>query len=714
MHYGRVEAAESDPATLKWLRATAWAATVVPLVIFIAACGYLYWSAMRDARFEVERATLVAREHAQKILETNVALISRVLDLVRDQPDDTLLAREREIHETLARMSADVPQLQGIFILSRNGRMIATDRVFPAPHDIDYTDRELFRHHRDGKAQPLITEVLKSRATGEPFFDMSMRRSTSAGTFDGAISTSLRPEYFHRFYRQLANDDPNVAVALVRDDGAVLASWPTSPTPVDNPAQASIRWAVDLPAGVSRGPILEGDEGIRAVERVGSYPIRVVSWIPMRAVVAPWHTQVALLGAVALLIAIALTLVARVAIRKVQRSIDAYDRLNEEVGRREHAETVLRQAQKLEALGRLTGGVAHDFNNLLMVIQTNAHLLKRRNEQSLAASSEIAAIERATTAGSKLTRQLLSFSRSQPFREEVIELQAVIPGSVDMLRTAIGSRIEVSCTVDPDTRRVAVDPAEFELALLNLALNARDAMPSHGTLAIRARNASKDDAIDMPAPAVIVDVADTGQGIDASVLDRVFEPFFTTKPPGHGTGLGLSQVYGFCLRSGGKVKIESRVGAGTTVRMLLPASSAPSAMPEAVAPRSTTAPGQRVLLVDDNEDVAQSVRNLLQDAGFRVEAAANADEALRLVTSANLGVDVVLSDIVMPGALNGIGLAEELRRIRPRLPVLLMSGYSEEASRAIALGFSIVAKPFSSDTLVRSLQAATAAGAQVR
>jgi signal transduction histidine kinase len=617
MHYAPVEAAESDPATLRWLRATAWAAIVLPLVIFIAACAYLYWAAMRDARFEVERATLVAREHAQKILETNVALISRVLDLVRDQPDDALLARERDIHDTLARMSADVAQLQGIFVLSGRGRLLATDRAFPAPHDIDYTDRELFRHHRDGKAQPLITEVLESRATGEPFFDVSMRRSTGSGVFDGAISTSLRPEYFHRFYRQLANENPNVAVALVRDDGAVLASWPTSPTPGDDPAQSPMRWAVDLASGVSRGPVADGVDAIRAMERVGSYPIRVVSWIPMRAVTAPWHAQVALLGAITLLIAIAVTLVARVAILKAQRSIDAYNRLNEEVGRREHAEIVLRQAQKLEALGRLTGGVAHDFNNLLMVIQTNAHILKRRSEHSLAGSSEIAAIERATTAGSKLTRQLLSFSRSQPFREEVIELTQVLPASVEMLRTAIGSRIEVSCAVEPDTRRIAVDPAEFELALLNLALNARDAMPSHGTLAIHARNASTHEAVDVAGPAVIVDVTDTGQGIGAAILDRVFEPFFTTKPAGHGTGLGLSQVYGFCTRSGGKVKIESRLGVGTTVRMLLPASAAPAATPEPAAPRIATAQGQRVLLVDDNEDVASSIRNLLEDAGYR-------------------------------------------------------------------------------------------------
>jgi two-component system NtrC family sensor kinase len=250
-----------------------------------------------------------------------------------------------------------------------------------------------------------------------------------------------------------------------------------------------------------------------------------------------------------------------------------------------------------------------------------------------------------------------------------------------------------------------VDRVQIERLLTNLLSNAIKFTPKGGRVQV---------TVERLASSVEMRIADTGQGIDASILDRVFEPFFTTKPPGHGTGLGLSQVYGFCMRSGGKVKIESRLGAGTKVRMLLPASSAETAIAEPAAPRSTAVGGQRVLLVDDNDDVAQSVRNLLQDAGYRVEAAANADEALRLVTSANLGVDVVLSDIVMPGALNGIGLAEELRRIRPRLPVVLMSGYSEEASRAIALGFSIVAKPFSADTLVRSLQAAAATGAQVR
>jgi signal transduction histidine kinase len=689
-------------STLRWLRAAGWLAAMLPLVMFLAAAAYLYRVDVQRARLAVERVARVAEEHAQKVFETNITLIRRAFDLLGDRPSPDLVADEARLHESLKRMTDGLPQLQGIFINGPEGRMIASNRVFPAPHDIDYTDRDWYKHHRANGAQPYVSEYLTSRTTGEPFFDISMRRTLSDGSFGGVVSASLRPGYFHDFYRQFVGDDNPVGVALVRDDGAVLASWPEPPTASDS--GGGTRWTLKGDAQVSRRQVPGGGDGFLADRAVPGYGVRVVAWMPWSAVLAPWFGQIALLAALMLPISAGLVYLTRVAEQKTRRSLEAYEELRLESGRRQRVEDVLRQAQKLEAVGRLTGGVAHDFNNLLTIVHTNAYLLKR-GPHGLADNAQLAAIGRAVETGTRLTRQLLSFSRAQPLRPETIALQRHLPAALEIIKTAVGSRIRVHCDVHPSCAPVKVDTAELELALLNVCINAKDAMPEGGDLYVAARNAALGEVPGHEDALVVIEVRDVGAGIPPESIEHVFEPFYTTKPVGQGTGLGLSQVYGFCVSTGGTATVASRLGEGTTVRMFVPAASEPAPDDEDARPAAAeTLDGVRVLLVEDNDEVAAATAAALGASGARVTRAVDADDARRKLAGSS-DVDVVLTDIVMPGSMSGIQLAKQLRAERPGLPVVLTSGYSEQTSEAVALGLDVVAKPASPQTLAAAIAA---------
>ena len=694
--------------TLALLRVVMWSAAIVPAVLFAGAATYLHRQVVEGAQARVGGAARIGEEHALKVFETNFALLSRVLDLLDDEDDAALVAREAELHARLKRMGDGLPQLQGIFVVGSDGHMIATNRAFPAPHALDLSDRASFGHHLQGGTAPFISEVLTSRTTGEPFFDVSVRRPRASGNFGGVASTSMAPKYFSAFYRDLAASDSQLNLALLRSDGQLLAGWPKSADSAD----ASGGDSPEIRPASMEGRDAAAQGGVessrfRASRPIGAYPMTVVAWIEEPAVLAPWYRQIALLFALALATGIALFSMSRVALQRTRRSLQAADELRRETINRERVEEALRQAQKLEAMGRLTGGVAHDFNNLLAVVSTNLYLLKHLEPKS-AETPQMAAIERAVKAGTKLTRQLLSFSRRQPLVTEQLLLQERLPDMVELLGQALGSGIAVETELDANAGPVELDAAELELALLNLALNARDAMPDGGHLRIALARAASDPALTTDQSAVVVSVTDTGHGIPEHLRERVFEPFFTTKPAGVGTGLGLSQVYGFVRRAGGSVSLDGAPGKGTTVRMCFPVSTRPkpaSAAGQAVASPSDLT-GLRVLVVDDNDDVAAATLALLVSMGCSVRRLPSGHDALALLTAQASDFDVLLSDVVMPGAIDGIELASRCRMVSPRLMVILMSGYSDSLERAAALGFEVLPKPCAPQTLARVLKRA--------
>ncbi|HEY0526488.1 MAG TPA: PAS domain S-box protein [Stellaceae bacterium] len=394
-------------------------------------------------------------------------------------------------------------------------------------------------------------------------------------------------------------------------------------------------------------------------------------------------------------------------VRDITARKQAEEALRREAQERQRAEEALRQAQKMEALGELTGGVAHDFNNLLMVINGNLELL-RQKAMPAGADRRIEAIERAVRSGEDLTKKLLSFSRRQALQPKIVDLNHRIPKLADLLRHSLRGDIEIRVDVAPDLWPVEVDPGELELALINLAANARDAMPKGGTFSISGRNVTlhgeDENAGDLTGEFVSIAVTDTGTGIPEDIVQRVFEPFFTTKEVGQGTGLGLSQVYGFARQSDGTATVRSRPGMGTTVTLYLPRSTK-SLVPESVE-AALQAPQRglgMVLLVEDNDEVAEVTAALLQQLGYRCERVEGPHPALDKLREGEK-FDLVITDLVMPGGMNGIELARTLRGLYPGLPVLLTTGYSSAARDASSEGFPILKKPYHMAALNRAVR----------
>jgi PAS domain S-box-containing protein len=370
------------------------------------------------------------------------------------------------------------------------------------------------------------------------------------------------------------------------------------------------------------------------------------------------------------------------------------------------AQDQLAQSQKMEALGQLTGGIAHDFNNMIMVVSGNAQLLKERLAGDARNLRAIEAIENAAARGETLTRQLLAFSRRQPLKPMVISLRQRLAEFRDLLASSARSDIELVIDIGRNVWPVAVDVHELELALINLVVNARDAMPEGGRITLAARNIQLEPG-DTPAALsgefVALSVTDTGSGVPPDILPKVFEPFFTTKELDKGTGLGLSQVYGLTHQSGGTVTIASRVGDGTTVAMYLPRSARPlSREPQAdgTPPRGR----ETVLVVEDNPDVQEVARLLLDQLGYRVLHASSAGAALELLASGE-AIDLVFSDVVMPGALDGFHLARHIKELYPDIAVLLTSGYAK-AWHTLEAGLPILRKPYQLQTLARAVREA--------
>ncbi|OKO85546.1 PAS domain-containing sensor histidine kinase [Bradyrhizobium sp. AS23.2] len=376
---------------------------------------------------------------------------------------------------------------------------------------------------------------------------------------------------------------------------------------------------------------------------------------------------------------------ALVGFAKITRDIT--ERRNSEL-KLEAMQKQLAESQKFDALGQLTGGIAHDFNNLLMIISGSLHVLKRSATNDAKLERAISAIETATKRGAALTNQLLTFARRQSVNPQAIDFAERIASIREVLDAGVGSAVRLALDIEPDAWPITADVSELETALLNLVINARDAMPDGGTVTIGARNTVLDEP-PLAGDFLAISIADTGLGIPGDVLDKIFEPFFTTKPIGKGTGLGLSQVHGFAHQAGGTVKVASELGKGTTFTILLPRGD--GALSRETAGEVLFRGSGTVLLVEDNPDVALVSIGLLEQLGYDVRRVADAEAALREIEKN--GVDFVFSDIVMPGKMDGLSLALHLRQIRPGLPILLATGYSDVAA-GVRGDFAILRKPY--------------------
>jgi signal transduction histidine kinase len=689
------------------------ASLIVPTGLFGAAALYNRAEVLREGKEAVIRTTAVMDEHARKVFETGDLVLGHLDDRINDLTWNQISAPETSAF--LAQLKAPLEQVVSIWVTDANGIVRAGSQSWDTT--VTIANRDFFQAQRERGTGTYISAPFRGRATQIPSFAVSRRRSTPDGHFDGTIHISLSPEYFRHYYTATILGIGQTAT-LVRADGAIIAQAPVPGTAAPFPGREGFRRRIEQkPLADFFDADEEEGERAYAYRKVGSQPLYVVFGMDKAAMLSRWHENLVAFGAVAGAASLMLLLMSWMALRGVKstalamaRLTATMDQLRRETAQREAAEQRVRQAQKMEAVGQLTGGIAHDFNNLLTAILGSMLLLRKRLKAADDRTLRLVdnAIQGAQR-GASLTQRLLAFSRGQALKPGIVDVLELVRGMSDLLRSSLGAIVQVETRFPLALAPAYVDANQLELALLNLAVNARDAMPAGGRLTISGREeqVGVEQASDLrPGHYVVLSVTDNGEGMDEATLARCMEPFFTTKGIGKGTGLGLSMVYGLAAQSGGRLVLHSEKGQGTTAELWLPrAEEKPAA---AVQPADNLGtPGavpfvpRNVLLVDDDPLVLASTVSMLEDIGHSVMAAHSAQQALEMLL-AGAKVDLVVTDQAMPG-MTGLQLASRLQQLHPRMPLLLITGYADRTELATA-GLPLLYKPFAQSALEAAIQ----------
>jgi signal transduction histidine kinase/ActR/RegA family two-component response regulator len=714
--------AERAERPMHWLLA---ATIVLPIAVFVTGAAISYREHMAEAQDRLQRSLGTVHEHALKVLET-VELTSRYLDeLLNDVTDEQVRGNEAEYHRRLQSLTDTAPQFADIWVLDAIGHPVVSATVFPVPRQADFSDRAYFQATKNDAINGFyIGDVLTTRLAnqrGQPrFFALSRKRVEKNGAFAGVISISVSPDYFTDYYATLAQ--PLVA-AIIRQDGAVLARFPAAAAGVDrlSPDGAFMR---QIKSGAESGTItvvssMDGRERVFAFRRLPRIGIYVATGVDVANIRTEWMEGMSrhlIFGIPATATMIALCLLA---VRRTRREAAANRMLRDEIVRREATERALRQAQKMEAVGQLTGGIAHDFNNLLTAIIGNLDLALRRVQGEDRVRTWLSNCRQAADRAATLVQRLLAFSRQHPLEVKSVDLNRLVQGMSELLRRTLGETVTIETVLAGGLWKAAIDPNQLESAILNLAVNARDAMAGGGRLTIETANCHLDEhyieqtgAEIAPGQFVMVAVSDSGTGMTSEVMNRAFDPFFTTKPTGIGTGLGLSQVYGFVKQSGGHIRIYSEIGEGTTIKLYFPRLTgepdipAWSAREAGLAPSASVDGTETVLVVEDDPQVNQLAVEALEERGYKVIAAPDGASALRLLEHAQQ-IDFLLTDVVLPSGMNGRQLSEEVQRRRPAIKVLYVTGYTRNAiihHGRLDPDIELLTKPFTADALVRKVR----------
>ena len=576
---------------VRMLRILLVGSVVLPLLIGSIGCYYSYHASYGRAAAALAEAAAVAEENTTKILDTHLLAAGRIDDLLRGLSDTEILAREKSLHEQMAKQIENVPQIAAAWVIGANGRALVSARVFPVDRELDHSGREDFRVLREPGAQTFIWALrARSLETGkfQPYFTVSRRREGPEGRFTGITVIAVSGDYFASFYQGLLGGSSEYVASVLRDDGTLLARYPEIGEMSARGREDKLidaiakRVRTGISANSSR---FEAPGTVVAYNRLASYPIYVAIGRTKASILQEWLESIigyALIGIPAVLGFILLNLLA---LRRTQREQMALAKAHDAIAQRAALETQLHQAQKVEAVALLTAGIAHDFNNLLTIAAANIGLLEQQLDNLTGRQQKfIASANNACERAAELTRRLLNFARREPVDPQPTDVNQLISGLTDLPWRTLGDRIELTLRLAPNLWPVVVDPFELENALVNLAINARDAMAGAGQLTIETLNFQ---ITDLPSDAatpgtvagdcVLIAVSDTGCGMPADIRERVFDPFFTTKELGKGTGLGLSQVRSFVTRFGGFCTIDSEPGAGTIIRLFLPRYDNPAA-----------------------------------------------------------------------------------------------------------------------------------------
>lgn len=707
-----------------------WFGITIILLICAGAGFAAYELRQRDineAKRELRALDILLAEETERSIQSADLMLQSIQEKFAGDGIDTADAFSsslagRETFEMLKARTTGMPLLDAVELIDAEGRLVNMSRFFPAP-EINVADSDFFRALKNRATDaPYLSGPARSRSVGKLDIFLARRFNNKQGEFVGVLVAALDPVYFQNLFGALQGGD---GVSLWRRDGTVLVSSPTL-TGVDTLFK-------QLP---SRSLRRMGEPMTYVAAATSSEPSRIVAAMADREfplvlsvsktvdeVLADWRQFLALL----ILGTILCVLMIGTIMLLLMRQFSTYEQLTAAVAERgravalrEQAEAQLRQAQKLESIGQLTGGIAHDFNNLLTAVLGNLELLKRHLESKDRRLYNFAKnAYDAANRGASLTQRLLAFSRRQPLEPRPTGLASLLAAISEILRRTLGEKIDITANIATDLRPALVDQNQLENAILNIAINARDAMEGGGRLHFEAVNhncAGMVDARGLAMPldqCILLSISDTGKGMTQEVLERVFEPFFSTKPAGRGTGLGLSQVYGFIKQTGGHITLQSEIGKGTKVSMYLPCAETPAAP---VRPRATLEANAaehsavHILVVEDDADVRAYSVEILRELGFVPTEAADPRTALDMLRK-DMSISFLLADMGLPD-MSGSELAAEARRLRPGLRVLYMTGYAEDSiagEGGAERDAAVIAKPFSRGELAAKINAALAA-----
>ena len=700
---------------------------VLPLLLFGLAAWQNRRDVVREAETRVERTTRILHEHTLKVFEMHQLMLGHINERLHsiDWSDP---ADVSDLHRFLAQLAHDAKQVATITIADAQGKALASSRSYPVDPSINLADLDYFQALKaHDQVLPYVSRSGIGRQSGEPVFNIAQRIWTlEPGTFGGVVTVSVRRAYFEDFYRDIEQEYDHLVI-LTREDGNVLASEPRNDM-TRLPSNGLFRLALESPNnGLLLTPsVLDGTKRIFGYEKIGSYPVVIGFGVTWEAALAPWWRNIMGYGFVAFLSSLALLGVSGIAMRhsvleeKATRSWrETAALLQGEMTERQRVEEQLRQAQKMEAIGRLTGGVAHDFNNLLTIVIGSLDLLSRRMKDADPRHQALVrnAVDGATRAAT-LTARLLAFSRQHPLDPKPIDVNALISGMSNLLQRSLGETVAIEVVLAGGLWPTLADPNQLENALINLAVNALDAMPGGGKLTIETANATLDAAYaarhtDLVAgPYVMVSVSDSGTGMSPEVVARAFDPFYTTKPVGKGTGLGLSQVYGFTKQSGGHASIYSEIGHGTSIKLYLPrfrgdVAADPAADSTIVEHPSVRPVDTTILIVEDEELVRRFSSAALRETGYKVLEAASGAEGLRCLED-HPEIALLFTDVVLGGGMNGRELADRANALRPDLPLLFTTGYTKNAiihHGKLDDGVNFLGKPFTTAALSAKIEA---------
>jgi signal transduction histidine kinase/ActR/RegA family two-component response regulator len=717
-----VPAAPSGVRALSRLRRAAVLAVVLPALAFAAVVLMFYRQSFDDAESRLQSSVRIAREHALKVFDTNEMLLVRMLDLLGTAGDAEWLARSAELHERLKTMAVGLPQIQGLFVMGTDDRMLASNRMFPPPRHINYSDRDFARVHRSGTGpRVFFTEQLVSRATGERFFDMSRRRSLRDGAYGGTVSVSLRPEYFHAFWQEMAQASPGLRLALVRADGRLIAGWPDEVPeggviPPTHPLMEKIRRGEDG-RPFDADAAFENVRRVNAFLRLGEHPVYIVTSFNRSAILAAWAARAGLLALFAIPLIAAVGVMATVGYRRTHDELAAAERLQHETTRREGAELaqelLRREKAALEESERAKDNflaiLSHELRTPLNAVCGWAHMLRMGQVEPAASQRALDAILRNANAQLQLVDDLLDVSRvsAGKMRLEVqpVDLRTVVEAALDAVRPAAAAKeIRFQSVLESGDVAVMGDAARLQQVVWNLLMNAVKFTPKGGRVQIHLLRVNSH---------MEIVVSDTGQGIAPDVLPFIFERFRqadSSSTRAHvGLGLGLALVKHLVELHGGSVVAESGgEGKGATFIVKLPVSVVqvpdepvprehPTATPLTLPASAVRLDGLRVLCVDDDEDALDLAAAILIAAGATVRTCRSAPAALELV--AQWRPDVLVSDIEMPGE-DGHALIRRVRALGAdqggATPAVALSAYgrTQDRTRSLTAGYNMhVPKP---------------------